>query len=44
MIGGEDDEDFDDEALERLWTARGLPTFEHDPLDGPFEVLAVTNG
>ena len=39
---GHFDEDFDDEALERLWTARGLPTFEHDPLGGPFDVLAVT--
>ena len=38
---GHFDEDFDEEALERLWTARGLPTFEHDPLDGPFEMVVV---
>ena len=39
---GHFDEDFDDEALERLWTARTLPTFEHDPLGGPFEVIVIT--
>lgn len=38
---GHFDEEFDEEALERLWTTRGLPTFEHDPLDGPFEVLVI---
>ena len=39
---GHFDEGFDDEALERLWTARGLPTFEHDPLGGPFELVVIT--
>lgn len=34
-------EEFDEEALERLWTGRGLPTFEYDPLDGPFEVIVI---
>ena len=38
---GHFDEAFDDEALERLWTARGLPTFEHDPLGGPFELIVI---
>lgn len=40
---GHFDEEFDDEALERLWTARGLPTFEYDPLGGPFEVIAIAS-
>ena len=35
------DEEFDDEMLEHLWTARKLPTFEHDPLDGSFDVVLV---
>lgn len=26
---------------ERLWTSYGLPTFEHDPLGGPFQTIAV---
>ena len=39
---GHFDEEFDDEALERLWTARGLPTFEHDPLDGPFTCVVIS--
>jgi hypothetical protein len=38
---GHFDEEFDDEMLERLWTARKLPTFEHDPLTGPFELIVV---
>lgn len=38
---GHFDEEFDDEMLERLWTARKLPTFEHDPLTGPFELVVV---
>ena len=38
---GHFDEEFDDEALERLWTSRGLPTFEHDPLDGPFTCIVI---
>ena len=40
---GHFDEEFDDEMLERLWTARKLPTFEHDPLTGPFELVVVKN-
>lgn len=39
---GHFDEEFDDEALERLWTSRGLPTFEHDPLDGPFTCIVIS--
>ena len=38
---GHFDEEFDDEMLEMLWTARKLPTFEHDPLTGPFELILV---
>ena len=38
---GHFDEEFDDEMLEMLWTARKLPTFEHDPLTGPFELVIV---
>lgn len=34
-------DDFDEEVVERLWTGFGLPTFEHDPLDGPFTCFAV---
>lgn len=34
-------EDFSEEEAERLWTSYGLPTFEHDPLDGHFECVAV---
>jgi hypothetical protein len=38
---GHFDEEFDDEMLERLWTARKLPTFEYDPLAGPFEMVVI---
>ena len=34
-------EDFSEEEAERLWTSYGLPTFDHDPLDGPFACLAL---
>ena len=34
-------EDFSDEEAERLWTSYGLPTFDHDPLGGPFKAMAV---
>ena len=38
---GQQMNDFDEQEAERLWTSYGLPTFEHDPLDGPFLSLAV---
>lgn len=34
-------DDFKEEEAERLWTSYGLPTFDHDPLDGPFECVSV---
>lgn len=34
-------DDFNEEEAGRLWTSYGLPTFDHDPLDGPFECVAV---
>jgi len=37
-------DDFNEEEAERLWTSYGLPTFEHDPLDGDFECVAVRKG
>ena len=37
-------DDFDEEELERIWTSYGLPTFEHDPIDGPFVCLSVKSG
>lgn len=29
-------DDFDEDEAERLWISFGLPTFEHDPIEGPF--------
>lgn len=37
-------DEFGEEAAGRLWTSYGLPTFDHDPLDGPFECVAVKIG
>ena len=34
-------EDFSEEEAERLWTSFGLPTFDYDPLEGPFKAMAV---
>lgn len=34
-------DDFNEEEAGRLWMSYGLPTFDHDPLDGPFECVAV---
>ena len=34
-------EDFSEEEAERLWTSFGLPTFDYDPLGGPFKAIAV---
>ncbi len=39
--GHHNDVDFDEVECERLWTSYGLPTFEHDPIDGPFTCVAV---
>ena len=33
--------DFSEEEAERIWTAYGLPTFEHDPIEGPWHCVAV---
>ena len=34
-------DDFDEEECERVWTSYKLPTFEHDPVDGPFRCAAL---
>ncbi len=34
-------EDFSEEEAERLWTSFGLPTFDYDPLAGPFKAMAI---
>ncbi len=34
-------DDFDEDEVERLWTSFGLPTFEHDPIKGPFVCLSA---
>ena len=34
-------DDFDEEEAERLWTSFGLPTFEHDPIEGPFVCVSA---
>lgn len=34
-------DDFNEEEAGRLWMSYGLPTFDHDPLEGPFECVAV---
>lgn len=33
--------DFNEQECERIWTAFKLPTFEHDPLNGPFYAIGV---
>lgn len=33
--------DFDLAECEHLWTSHGLPTFDHDPLEGPFKTVAL---
>lgn len=33
--------DFSEEEAERIWTSYGLPTFEYNPEQGPFECLAL---
>jgi hypothetical protein len=33
--------DFTEEEAERIWTSYGLPTFEYNPEQGPFECLAL---
>ena len=38
---GQHVDDFDEEECERLWTSYKLPTFEHDPPEGPFRCIAV---
>ena len=35
-------DDFNEEEAERLWTSYGLPTFDYDPLEGPFECLGMS--
>lgn len=37
-------EEFDEDGAGRLWTSYGLPTFDHDPLDGPFFCFAAKLG
>jgi len=37
-------EDFTEEEAGRLWLSYTLPTFDHDPLDGPFICVAVKLG
>ena len=37
-------EDFNEEEAGRLWQSHDLPTFDHDPLDGPFVCVAVKLG
>jgi hypothetical protein len=32
---------FDEEEADRIWTSYGLPTFEYDPLEGPFRCLEL---
>ena len=39
---GRQSSDFDEEEAERLWTSYGLPTFEYDPIEGPFLCVSVT--
>jgi hypothetical protein len=36
--------DFNEEEAGRLWNSFGLPTFDHDPLDGRFVCTAVKAG
>lgn len=33
--------DFDEDEANRIWTHYGLPTFEYDPLEGPFFLLEL---
>ena len=35
-------DDFNEEEAERLWTSYGLPTFDYDPLDGPFQCVGMS--
>ena len=35
-------DDFNEEEAERLWTSYGLPTFDYDPLEGPFQCLGMS--
>ena len=37
-------EDFNEEEAERLWTSYGLPTFDYDPLEGPFQCVGMSRG
>lgn len=37
-------DDFNEEEAGRLWLSYGLPTFDHDPLDGPFVCFAAKLG
>ncbi len=36
--------DFSEEEAERIWTTYGLPTFEYDPEQGPFECVPLKRG
>lgn len=37
-------DDFNEEEAGRLWLSYGLPTFDHDPLEGPFHCFAAKLG
>lgn len=37
-------DDFDLEECERVWVSYKLPTFEYDPVEGPFQCAAVKRG
>ena len=41
---GQHFDDFDEEAVEHIWSSYGLPTFDYDPTAGAFACMAVSQG